>query len=155
MGADGFVADVQHLGNLQIGQPLAEQAEDLQLFGRQQHSLCRLRFFRHRSGGKTRLPGQHGFNCLHQLFKPAAFMHKPVGAGCPGHTRVDLFFLRGVDQDRLLRVVAADFFQQLQAVYLRQADIQNDQRKIGCGQLGQRLNIILNRLQAIRTGRLH
>ena len=68
------------------------------------------------------------------------------------HARIDIGFLRGIDQDLLLRIAAADFFQQLQPVDLRQADIQDHQAVSGLGQQGQCLYVILRRLQAVGAG---
>ncbi len=68
------------------------------------------------------------------------------------HARIDIGLLRGIDQDLLLRVAAADFFQQLQPIDLRQADIQDHQAESGLGQQSQRLDVVLRRLQAVGAG---
>ena len=152
MRADSLVADVQPVGDLQVGQPLAQQAQHLELLRGEQPAVRRRCLFGQRSGGEADFTVQHLFDRLHQLRQRAAFIDETVGAGGMRHARIDIGFLRGIDQDLLLRIAAADFFQQLQPVDLRQADIQDHQAVSGLGQQGQCLYVILRRLQAVGAG---
>ena len=143
---------MQPIGDLQVGQPLAQQAQHLELFGGEQPAVRRRRLFSQRGGGEVGFTVQHLLDSLQQLCQRAAFVDETVGAGGMRHARIDLGLLRGIDQDRLLRVAAADFFQQLQPVDLRQADIQDHQAESGLGQQGQRLDVVLRRLEAVGAG---